>query len=133
MKKKTAHNPCSQPTRCAIYARTATVKKPNEDNSLTGQVAKCKRFAKGKEWIVREDCIFIDSGQSGLKMNSGLKDLISAAVSNPKPFEVLLCTATDRIARDTSLVIRIHETLTKCGVDIRFAGPWPSPALTKST
>jgi DNA invertase Pin-like site-specific DNA recombinase len=119
--KETAHYPCSQPTRCAIYARTATVKKPNEGNSLTEQVSRCKRFAEGKEWVVREDCIFTDSGQSGLKVNSGLTDLIRIAATNPKPFEVLLCTATDRIARDMNLVIRIHETLKTFGVDIRFA------------
>jgi hypothetical protein len=38
MKKK----PGSQPLRCAIYARTATVKKPDEDNSITEQVERCK-------------------------------------------------------------------------------------------
>ena len=97
MKKK----PGSQPLRCAIYARTATVKKPNEDNSITHQVARCKRFAKEKEWTVRDDCIFTDSGQSGLTVNSALKDLMRIAAINPKPFEVLLCTSIDRIARDT--------------------------------
>jgi hypothetical protein len=45
MKKKPADKPCSQPLRCAIYARTATVKIPSEDNSISHQVATCKRFA----------------------------------------------------------------------------------------
>jgi hypothetical protein len=44
MKKK----PGSQPLRCAIYARTATVKKPDEDNSITQQVERWKRLAKEK-------------------------------------------------------------------------------------
>jgi DNA invertase Pin-like site-specific DNA recombinase len=127
--KKDAPRSSIQQTCCAIYARGATVKKPDQHNSISRQVAKCKRFAKENGWIVWEDCIFTDSGKSGLKVNSGLKDLIRVAASNPKPFEVLLCTATDRIARDTSIVNRIYETLTKCGVDIRFVGPWPSPAL----
>ncbi len=105
MKKK----PGSQPLRCAIYARTATVKKPDEDNSITQQVERCKRLAKEKEWIVSDDSIFADSGQSGLKVNSGLKDLMRIAAVNPKPFDVLLCTSIDRIARDTDLVIRIHK------------------------
>ena len=116
MKKK----PGSQPLRCAIYARTATVKKPEEDNSITQQVGRCNRFAKEKEWIVSDDSIFADSGQSGLKVNSGLKDLMRIAAVNPKPFDVLLCTSIDRIARDTDLVIRIHEGLKAFGVEIHF-------------
>lgn len=117
MKKK----PGSQPLRCAIYARTATVKRPDEDNSITQQVERCKRFAKEQEWIVRDDSIFADSGQSGLKVNSGLKDLMRIAAVNPKPFDVLLCTSMDRIARDTDLAHRINEALKEFGVEIRFA------------
>ena len=123
MKKKPAGRPCSQPIRCAIYARTATVKAPAEDNSISHQVATCKRFARGKGWAIGKDCIFTDSGHSGLTVNSALKDLMCSAAVNPKPFEVLLCTSIDRIARDTSLLIRIHKTLRKYGVEIRFAEP----------
>jgi DNA invertase Pin-like site-specific DNA recombinase len=117
MKKK----PGSQPLRCAIYARTATVKKPDEDNSITQQVERCKRLAKEKEWIVSDYSIFADSGQSGLKVNSGLKDLMRIAAVNPKPFDVLLCTSIDRIARDTDLVVRIHEGLKAFGIEMHFA------------
>ena len=124
MKKK----PGSQPLRCAIYARTATVKKPDEDNSIIQQVERCKRFAKEKDWIVSDDSIFTDSGQSGLKVNSGLKDLMRIAAVNPKPFDVLLCTSIDRIARDTGLVIRIHEGLKAFGVEIHFTEHGDIPA-----
>ena len=112
--------PGSQPLPCAIYARTATVKKSDEINSITQQVERCKRFAKEKEWIVSDEYIFTDSGQSGLRVNSGLKDLMRIAAVNPKPFDVLLCTSIDRIARDTDLVIRIHKALKRLGVGIRF-------------
>lgn len=115
--------PGSQPLRCAIYARTATVKKPDEDNSITEQVERCKGFAKEKDWIVSDDYIFTDSGQSGLRVNSGLKDLMRVAAFNPKPFDVLLCTSIDRIARDTDLANRINEALKEFGVEIRFAEP----------
>jgi len=123
MKKKTAHKARSQPERCAIYARTGTVKQASEDNSIAQQVATCKRFAKRKGWIVREDSIFTDSGMSGLRVNSGLKDLLCIAAVNPKSFDVLLCTVIDRIARDTDLAYRIHAALKRCGVEIRFAEP----------
>lgn len=123
MNKKPAYRPCSQSLRCAIYARTATVKMPTEENSIRHKVATCKRFARGRGWTVRRDCIFTDSGHSGLTVNSALKDLMCSAAIKPKPFEVLLCTSIDRIARDTSLVIRIHKMLKKYGVEIRFAEP----------
>jgi DNA invertase Pin-like site-specific DNA recombinase len=117
MKKK----PASQSLRCAIYARTATVKKPDEVNSITQQVKRCKCFAKEKEWIVSDDYIFTDSGKSGLRVNSGLKDLMRIAAVNPKPFDVLLCTSIDRIARDVDLAIQIHEVLKRLDVEICFA------------
>ena len=123
MKKKPADKPYSLPLRCAIYARTATVKKPSENNSISHQVATCKRFARGRGWTVKRDCIFADSGHSGLTVNSALKDLMRSANIKPKPFEVLLCTSSDRIARDTSLLIRIHKILKKYGVEIRFVEP----------
>ena len=117
MKKKR----CTQRLRCAIYARTATVKKPDEVDSITRQVESCKRFAKEREWIVSNDSVFTDSGQSGLTVNLGLKDLMGIAAVNPKPFDVLLCTSIDRIARDTDLAIRISEALKTFGVAICFA------------
>ena len=58
MKKK----PGSQPLRCVIYARTATVTNPDGVNSITQQVERCKCFAKEKDWIVSDDSIFTDSG-----------------------------------------------------------------------
>ena len=120
MKKKPAGRPRSQPIRCAIYARTATVKAPTEDNYISHQVATCKHFARGNGWTVGKNCIFTDSGHSGLTVNSALKDLMRSVAVNPKPFDVLLCTSIDRIARDTDLVIRIHKTLKRIGVGIRF-------------
>ena len=121
MKKKASHKPLGQPIRCAIYARTATVKQASEDNSIAGQVCMCQRFAKKKGWIVRKDCIFTDSGKSGLSANSGIKDLLRIAAISPKSFDVLLCTAIDRIARDTGLVIRVHRALKQNGIEIHFA------------
>ena len=112
--------PGSQPLPCAIYARTATVKKSDEINSITQQVERCKCFAKEKDWIVSDDYIFTDSGKSGLTVNSGLKDMMRIAAVNPKPFDVMVCTSIDRIARDTDFVIRIHKALKRFGVGIRF-------------
>jgi len=118
--KKASHKPPSLPTRCAIYARTATVKQGSEDNSIAQQVAACKRFAKRKGWIVRRDFVFTDSGKSGLSVNSGLNDLLRIA-ANSKSFDVLLCTAIDRIARDTGLTIRVQMALREEGIEIQFA------------
>lgn len=125
--KKDAPRPSIQQTCCAIYARSATVKKPDQDNSISRQVAKCKRFARQNGWTVWEDCIFTDSGKSGLKVNSALQDLMRLARIDPKRFDVLLCTGVDRIARDPDLVFQIHETLKELRVEIRFVEPGESP------
>lgn len=124
MKKK----PGTQPLRCASYTRAATVKKSDEINSITQQVERCKRFAKERDWIVRDGYIFTDSGQSGLRVNSGLKDLMRIAAVNPRPFDVLLCTSIDRITRDADLTIRITTVLKEFGVEIRFAEIGDTPA-----
>jgi DNA invertase Pin-like site-specific DNA recombinase len=97
------------------------VKQASEDNSIAQQVAMCKRFAKRKGWIVRNDSIFTDSGKSGLSVNLGLKALLHISAISPKSFDVLICTAIDRIARDPGLAIRVHRALKKHGVEIRFA------------
>jgi DNA invertase Pin-like site-specific DNA recombinase len=104
------------------------VKESDEANSITHQVERCKRFAKEKEWIVSDEYIFTDSGQSGLRVNSGLKDLMRIAAIHPKPFDILLCTSIDRIARDTDLVIRIHKGLKAFGVEIHFTEHGDIPA-----
>jgi len=117
MKKKSS----GQPVGCAIYARSASVEQSYEDKSVLRQVRKCKRFAKKNGWIIKNGCIFTDSAVSGLVVNSGLKLLMRIAAANLKPFDVLICTSIDRIARDTGLAIRIHKTLKQCGVEIHFA------------
>ena len=81
----------------------------------------CKRFAKRKGWIVREECIFTDSGKSGLDVNSGLKAVLRTATVKPKLFDLLLCVSIDRVARDTGLANRVHRALKKHGAEIRFA------------
>ena len=125
--QKDAPKSSIQQTCCAIYARSATVKRPDQDNSISRQVAKCKRFARENGWIVWEDCIFTDSGQSGLKINSALRALMRVARNNPKRFDVLLCTGIDRIARQPDLVFQVHEALKERRVEIRFVEPAESP------
>ena len=129
--KKDAPRSSIQQTCCAIYARSATVKKPDQDNSISRQVAKCKRFAKENGWTIWEDCIFTDCGKSGLKINSALRDLIRLARTDPKRFDVLLSTGIDRIARDAGLLFQILEVLQKHGVEIRFVAPDGSTTLKR--
>lgn len=54
-------------------------------------------------------------------MNSGLKDLMRLAADSPKPFDILLCASTDRIARHTDLAVRLHDALRRLSVEIRLA------------
>jgi len=53
MKKKPQTTLQSAATLCDL-CRTATVKKPSENNSISHQVATCKRFARGEGGLLGE-------------------------------------------------------------------------------
>ena len=103
--------------RCACYTRFSTDKQT--PISIEDQTRKCKEFAATKKWTLLEDHIYADQAVSGAGGDrDGLKRLLAAAKSLPRPFDVILLDDTSRLSRNVGDGARIRERLSFLGVRI---------------
>jgi len=111
----------NEPIRCAIYARTAT-QPPNGNNSIEQQIEQCREAARERGWTVVENCVRADCGKSGttIDQRTGLHDLMALAATRPRPFNYLMCTSTDRLARNLDTASAVIGSLTFNGVNLYF-------------
>jgi len=108
----------------AIYARKSTSqeKASEEAKSVTRQVDLARAFAERQEWVVPPDLIFLDDGISGgifdPKKRPGLAALLDAALTKPRPFDVLVIMNQSRLARRQRYAVDLVHDLTDAGVRI---------------
>ena len=103
--------------RCACYTRFSTDKQT--PISTEDQIRKCREFAEAKGWPLLEDHLYADEAVSGAGGDrDGLKRLLAAAKSLPRPFEVVLVDDTSRLSRNVGDASRIREQLGFVGVRI---------------
>jgi site-specific DNA recombinase len=103
--------------RCAFYGRFSTDKQ--SPISIEDQTRKCNEFAAIKGWILLEDHIYADQAVSGAGGDrDGLKRLLNAANTLPRPFDVVLMDDTSRLSRNVGDGARIREELGFLGVRI---------------
>jgi site-specific DNA recombinase len=103
--------------RCACYTRFSTDKQT--PISTEDQIRKCKEFAETKGWTLLENHLYADEAVSGAGGDrDGLKRLLAAAKSVPRPFEVVLVDDTSRLSRNVGDASRIREQLGFVGVRI---------------
>ena len=105
---------------CAIYARYSS--DLQNDRSIDDQVRNCRRFAEGKGWQVADGHIYSDRAVSGATIigRSGLKDLLRAADTKPRPFDYILIDDTSRLSREKVEQAGIIRDLAESGVYIYF-------------
>ena len=103
--------------RCACYTRFSTDKQT--PISTEDQIRKCREFAEAKGWTVLEHHLYADEAVSGAGADrDGLKRLLAAAKSLPRPFDVVLVDDTSRLSRNVGDAARIREQLGFLGVRI---------------
>jgi site-specific DNA recombinase len=103
--------------RCACYTRFSTDKQT--PISTEDQIRKCREFADAKGWTLLEDHLYADEAVSGAGADrDGLKHLLAAAKSQPRPFDVILVDDTSRLSRNVGDASRIREQLGFVGVRI---------------
>ncbi len=103
--------------RCACYTRFSTDKQT--PISAEDQIRKCREFAEAKGWTLLEPHLYADEAISGAGSDrEGLKHLIAAAKSQPRPFDVILVDDTSRLSRNVGDASRIREELGFVGVRI---------------
>src|SRR6266852_575742 len=99
-------------TRGAIYARKSSDDDRHaEGKSVTRQMEEGRRYAEDREWTV-----YVDDGISGAygaDRRPGLKALLAAAEQTPRPFDIVIMAADDRLMREqwqaAMVLSRLHE------------------------
>src|SRR5690349_9127242 len=105
--------------RCACYARYSTDKQ--RPISIEDQLRKCVQFAKQQGWMILDGHNYSDEALSGAYDDrAGLKHLLHAALSIPKPFDIILVDDTSRLSRKPADSLRIYEQLHFAGIRLVF-------------
>jgi site-specific DNA recombinase len=101
--------------RCAAYARySSDLQSPS---SIEDQMRKCREYAtlRGFEFI--EQHVYIDQAISGVGSDRpSLRALMAAAISQSRPFDVILVDDSSRLSRDTKDALTIFERLNFAGI-----------------
>jgi DNA invertase Pin-like site-specific DNA recombinase len=89
----------------ATYSRKSTLEenKHQEEKSVTRQKAEAHAYALKNGWTVADAHVYEDdaiSGTLGVEHRPGLKALLAAAESTPRPFDVVVMAADDRLMRN---------------------------------
>ena len=105
--------------RCAAYARYSTDKQ--RPVSLEDQIRKCREFAQAQGWQFLESEIYSDQAISGATdARPGLNQLLEAARSRTRSFDVILVDDTSRLSRDLESSLRICKRLKFDGVRVVY-------------
>lgn len=105
--------------RCAAYARYST----DRQNPLStqDQLEKSRQFAAERGWLFLERQVYTDEEISGATLDRpGLRLLLEAAESKPRPFDVVLIEDASRLSRKQADVLNLCERLSFAGVKIHF-------------
>src|SRR6266498_343024 len=111
--------------RTAFYVRVST-ERQQQAQTIEQQVGLLRTYvAERPDWVVEEQHIFRDDGQSGAKLQrpglDALRDQAARAA-----FDVLLVTAPDRLARNYVHQMVILEELERHGISVVFIDRPPS-------
>lgn len=129
--------------RVALYARVSTTRQA-QMQTIEQQLSRLQAYAKQQGWTMDEHHIYRDDGYSGATLSRpGLDRLRDHAAW--AEFDLVLCTAPDRLARKYVHQVLLIEELEQRGCRVefldrpmgqdphdqlllqsRFAGPWPN-------
>ena len=102
--------------RCAIYARYSS--DLQSATSIEDQSRVCRTYADRQGWTVV--ATFEDAALSGfgIEHRLGYQQLLAAALSPTKPFDVILVEDLPRLTRDMAEILRIYHRLRLKGIDL---------------
>jgi site-specific DNA recombinase len=112
--------------RAAAVLRTACYARFSSDlqrsTSIDDQVRACREHAEKSGWTWQADHVYTDKAISGssIEGRAGLQALQAAALSNPRPFDVLLVDDSSRVARDLPDALRVLQALKFAGVRVIY-------------
>ena len=101
----------------AIYARVSTAQQAEHGYSLETQIDLCRK--KAEEIGVTSIKEYIDDGYSGAYLERPALDALRDAIDN-KMHDVVIVYDTDRLARDTMILLLITEQIENSGAKLMF-------------
>ena len=106
--------------RAALYARLSREDgRATKDNGTERQLRLGRVFAEKQGWTVIEPYVLKDDGHSGADFSRpGLQQVLAGAARKPKPFDVVIVQALDRIGREQISVGNILKLLTRAGIAV---------------
>ncbi|HKW92915.1 MAG TPA: recombinase family protein [Methylomirabilota bacterium] len=110
--------------RAGIYVRKSTAQNdvPEDAKSVAHQNTRCRAFIAQQGWMLLDAHVYVDEAVSGAVFDRpGLRCLMDAAERRPRPFDVLVMHAEDRLGRDVVETGYLAKRLIDNGVRIFFA------------
>jgi site-specific DNA recombinase len=100
---------------CAIYARySSDLQRPT---SIEDQIRICREYANSRGFEILNEHIYIDEALCGVGgERPGLCRLLAAALSFPRPFDIILIDDSSRLSRNTANTLGMFEKLNFAGV-----------------
>jgi site-specific DNA recombinase len=101
--------------RCACYARFSTDLQREE--SIEDQLKNLRTFAETCSWHILPSHVYADFAISGASIDRpALKAMITAALTKPKPFDVILVDDTSRLSRNLAEAMHLKQQLEFAGI-----------------
>lgn len=101
----------------AIYARVSTAQQAEHGYSLETQIDLCRK--KAEEIGATSIKVYTDNGYSGAYLERPALDALRDAIDN-KMHDVVIVYDTDRLARDTMILLLITEQIENSGAKLMF-------------
>ncbi len=91
-----------------LYARSATIKKPGDNNSVDVQLEKLREYARKNDYQVLAE--FVDEGEGGHTDNRpALKNMLGMITARPDVVDAILVCDRARLSRSLLLGINLKE------------------------
>src|SRR5437667_679155 len=107
-------------TMAAIYGRKSAEDERSADDgrSVDRQVALAREFAVRQGWAVAEPWVITEEASGADFTRAGLGRLLAGARQQPRPFDVLVVMAVDRLGREQVGTAAVVQAIDEAGVAV---------------
>ncbi|MES9874184.1 MAG: recombinase family protein [Candidatus Sedimenticola sp. 6PFRAG7] len=110
--------------RIIAYARSATLKGPNDPNSCMEQLLSISEWAEHNGHIMKS--MLADYGHGGNSLSRNFFELLDQVKSEDRDFDAIVLTEPSRIARNSILLGNVLHICALAGVEVIFHKIQPS-------
>ncbi len=106
--------------RAILYCRVSTTEQADEGNSLVTQQKACREYANKNDFVVPEDGVFIEHGESAKTVDrTQLQKMLGYCAQKKNGVSAVIVYKIDRLSRNTDDYSQLRLLLKRYGVAIR--------------